>query len=107
MSCNRLRHQFDLFNKLIDDTLECSEAALVELKLNKKDLQVKEANAKVKKDVAAKGEIKTARECRTTNSLSLARAEPKDTSLPVEQVPGFTAVCCSFYERFFSWQLLR
>lgn len=46
MSCKPVKQHFDLFNKLVDDTLESSEAALIELKLNKKDLQVKEINAK-------------------------------------------------------------
>lgn len=60
----------------------------------------------VKKDIVVKDEIKTARECRTSNSLSLTRVEPEDTSLPVEQVREFIAVCCSLHERF-SWQPLR
>lgn len=46
MSCNPLKEHFDLFNKLIDDTLERSEAALMELKLNKNDLKINGTKAK-------------------------------------------------------------
>ncbi|VDM45317.1 unnamed protein product [Toxocara canis] len=88
MSCKGTEVQFDLFNTLIDDTLNRSEAMLMQLKPGINHLSMNATNVTLKKNDRNTDETKTARECGSTQGSSLNRLNVDGIQRSTKQQAG-------------------